>query len=91
MRIEKVSASNRKRAFELLVDGKTLLFPFALLRLTPGVHNRIKRVFVDPELGNEAFTYRLDDGREDSVHVDEVLEYNKDPNYMRDFCSTALL
>ena len=44
----------------------------------------VSKAFVDPELGNEAFTYGLDDGREDSVHVDEILEYNKDPNYMRD-------
>ncbi len=84
MKIDKISPNNRKKAFELVVDGKTLLFPFTLLRLKPEAQNRIKRVFVDPELGNEAFTYSLDDGREDSVHVDEVLEYNKDPNYMRD-------
>jgi predicted XRE-type DNA-binding protein len=84
MKIDKVSPNNRKKAFELVVDGKTLLFPFMLLRLKPEARNRIKKAFVDPELGNEAFTYRLDDGREDSVHVDEVLEYNKDPNYMRD-------
>lgn len=84
MKINKVSPNNRKKAFELVVDSKTLLFPFTLLRLKPEAQNRIKKAFVDPELGNEAFTYSLDDGREDSVHVDEVLEYNKDPNYMRD-------
>ncbi|OPY69613.1 MAG: hypothetical protein A4E57_01099 [Syntrophorhabdaceae bacterium PtaU1.Bin034] len=84
MKIEKVFLNNRKKAFELLVDDKKLLFPFALLRLAPEARNRIKKVFVDSELGNEAFTYSLDDGREDSIHVDEVLEYNKDPNYMRD-------
>jgi hypothetical protein len=54
------------------------------LRLKPEAHNRVKKAFVDQELGNEAFTYSLEDGREDSIHVDEVLEYNKDPNYMRD-------
>jgi predicted XRE-type DNA-binding protein len=84
MKIDKVSPNNRKKAFELVVDGKTLLFPFMLLRLKPEAQNRIKKAFVDPELGNEAFTYSLGDGREDSVHVDEVLEYNRDPNYMRD-------
>jgi hypothetical protein len=84
MRIDRVSPNNRKKAFELVVDGKTLLFPFVLLRLKIEGHNRIKKVFVDPELGDEAFTYRLSDGQEDSVHVDEVFEYNKDPSYMRD-------
>ncbi|MGD0231506.1 MAG: helix-turn-helix transcriptional regulator [Syntrophorhabdales bacterium] len=84
MKIDKISPNNRKKAFELVVDGRTLLFPFALLRLKPEAHNRIEKVFVDPELGNEAFTYTINDGREDSIHIDEVLEYNRDPNYMRD-------
>lgn len=33
-------------------------------------------MFVDPELGREAITYRLESGREGSVHIDAVLEYN---------------
>jgi hypothetical protein len=39
---------------------------------------------IDPELGREAFTYRLASGAEDSVHMDRVLEYCQDPSYMRD-------
>ena len=42
------------------------------------------KAFVDPELGNEAFTYTLARGQDDSVHVDQILEYNRDPNYIRD-------
>jgi len=41
-------------------------------------------VFVDPELGDEAFTYRLKSGREGTVHVEQVLDYHKDPAYLRD-------
>ena len=37
---------------------------------------------MDPELGREGFTYRLNSGAEGSVHVDAVLEYNEDPAYM---------
>jgi hypothetical protein len=33
-------------------------------------------VFIDAELGGEAFTYVLASGREGTVHVDHVLEYN---------------
>ena len=58
MKIERISPNNRKRAFELVVGGKTLLFPFMALRLKPEAQNRIKKAFVDPELGNEAFTYQ---------------------------------
>jgi hypothetical protein len=39
-------------------------------------------VFIDRELGNEAFTYILQSGEEGSVHIDQVLEYNEDPKYL---------
>jgi hypothetical protein len=58
-------------------------FPYSRLRLGPTAANRIREVFVDAELGGEAFTYALEDGREDSVHMDAVLDYNQDPAYMR--------
>ncbi len=41
-------------------------------------------VYVDAELGAEGFTYVLESGAENSVHVDAVLEYNEDPGHMRD-------
>ncbi len=84
MKIKKVLPNNRKKVFEVIVNGKSLVFPYARLRVKPGVDNRVIKAFVDPELGNEAFTYRLAQGQEDSVHIDQVLEYNKDPNYLRD-------
>jgi len=84
MKIKKVLPNNRKKAFEVIVNGKPLLFPYARLRVRPDADNRVVKAFVDPELGNEAFTYTLAQGQEDSVHMDQVLEYNKDPNYFRD-------
>lgn len=36
-------------------------------------------VYADPEAGCEAFTYRLESGDEDTVHLDAVLEYHQDP------------
>ncbi len=84
MKIKKIVANNRKKAFELDIDGKHLVFPYANLRLKPDTNNRIAEAKADPELGNEAFTYKLENGDEDSIHVDQVLEYNKAPNYLRD-------
>ena len=84
MKIKKVVANNRKKAFELDINGKHLIFPYVNLRLKPDTNNRIADAKADPELGNEAFTYRLENGDEDSIHIDAVLEYNKDPNYLRD-------
>lgn len=84
MKIKRVSVNNRKKAFELDIDGKHLVFPYANLRLKPDTNNRVADAKVDSELGKEAFTYKLENGDEDSIHVDQVLEYNKDPNYLRD-------
>jgi len=84
MKIKNVFVNNKKRAFELDIDGKLLTFPYACLRLKPETDNRIVEAKVDPELGNEAFTYMLQNGNEDTVHADQVLEYNKDPKYLRD-------
>ncbi|HEY5566535.1 MAG TPA: hypothetical protein VIM81_04740 [Gammaproteobacteria bacterium] len=44
----------------------------------------MSRVCADEELGREGFTYLLRSGREGTVLVDQVLEYNQDPRYMRD-------
>jgi len=84
VKIRKVVPNNRKKVFELVVNGKILVFPYARLRVKPEADNRIVEAFVDSELANEAFTYKLAWGQEDSIHMDQVLEYNKDPNYFRD-------
>ena len=84
MKIKKVISNNRKKAFEVIVNGKPMLFPYARLTVRPEADNRVIKAFVDPELGNEAFTYTLARGQEGSVHIDQILEYNRDPNYIRD-------
>ncbi|HUF13018.1 MAG TPA: hypothetical protein VMN78_07965 [Longimicrobiales bacterium] len=58
--------------------------PYARLRLKPTPRNRIREVYVDPELGNMGFTYVLESGEEDSLMLDAVLDYNEDPDYMRE-------
>jgi hypothetical protein len=77
-----VTANNRKRAFEVRLRSRTLVLPYAKVDPRPSADDRITKVFVDPELGREGFTYRLASGVEGSVHVDAVLEYNEDPSYM---------
>jgi ABC-type uncharacterized transport system YnjBCD substrate-binding protein len=50
----------------------------------PTAADAVVSVLVDGELGREAFSYVLESGREGTVHVEQVLEYNEDPAYMRD-------
>jgi hypothetical protein len=42
------------------------------------------RVYPDEELGREGFTYELADGSGDTVHLDAVLEYNQDPDHLKE-------
>ena len=39
---------------------------------------------MDEELDREGFTYVLASGKEGTVHIEHVLEYNQDPGYLRD-------
>jgi len=82
MKILSVTANNRKHVFEVHTRRGALVFPFAKGDPALSPADRVTEVFVDPELGREGFTYRLNSGAEGSVHVDAVLEYNEDPAYM---------
>ncbi len=85
MKIRGVVANGRKKAFEVTTsDKRNLLYPYARLEQPADGSNRVVDVFVDGELGKEAFTYRLASGHEGTVHVDQVLDYNRDPDYLRD-------
>ena len=84
MKIRNVEANNRRKAFDVETKEGSYTFPYARLRVSPSKENRVAEVFADAELGNEAFSYTLENGEGDSVHLDEVLEYNEDPNYLRD-------
>ncbi len=44
----------------------------------------VVRAVVDAEIGREGFSYALASGKEGTVHIDRVLEYNQDPQYLRD-------
>jgi hypothetical protein len=84
MKIRGVRANNRRRAFHVTAAKKRLVFPFARLEVQPTADDPIVKVFVDNELGAEGFTYVLRSGREGTVHIEDVLEYNQDPDYLRD-------
>ncbi len=84
MKIKKILPNNRKKAFEVTTYNQDYLFPYAKLEVLPSRENPIVRVYVDKELDNEAFTYELKSGEEGTVHMDHVLQYNRDPRYLRD-------
>src|SRR5574337_2186108 len=82
-KIRTVAGNNRKKAFEVTTSAGMLVFPYAKLDPQPTVQDPLARIFVDPELNRAAFTYILMSGREGTVHIEQVLEYNQNPGYLR--------
>lgn len=84
MKIRSVQMNNHRKVFVVRTYKDRYEYPYALLDTRPRDDDRIVNARIDPELGREAFAYRLASGAEDSVHIDRVLEYCQDPSYMRD-------
>lgn len=84
MKIRSVRLNNRKKVFEIRTAAKVIVFPFSEAEPAPTAVDPIAELFVDQEAGREAFTYVLKSGRSGTVHVEQVLEYNRDPTYLRD-------
>jgi len=66
------------------IGPSMLAFPYSKAEPMPTPGDAVARVFVDEELDREGFTYELASGRRGTVHVEQVLEYNQDPSYLRD-------
>jgi predicted XRE-type DNA-binding protein len=84
MKIRSVTHNNRRKAFEIRTPAKVWQFPYARVEPRPEVADPVVAAFADKELGNEGFTYVLRSGAQGTVHLDQVLEYNRDPGYLRD-------
>lgn len=84
MKIRSVTYNNRKKVFEIKSGSRSLRFPYSKVQPQPGADDPVRQVFVDKELGNEGFTYSLESGKEGTVHLEQVLEYNQDASYLRD-------
>jgi hypothetical protein len=90
MKVRRAVAKPRRKVVELSTSRGTLVYPFARLKPRPSPNDPIRRIRVDRELASEAVTYTLASGREGSVHIEQVLDYNKDPDHLRDRLLYAL-
>ena len=84
MKIQSVTINNRKKSFEVTTRTGSFAFPYAKADPPPAAGDPITEVRVDQELGGEGFTYVLRSGNEGTVHIEQVLDYNRDPGYLRD-------
>ena len=84
LKLTSAVANNSKRAFEVTTPKHSLSLPYAKADVPPTHADPIAELWIDDELGREAFTYRLASGLEGFVHIEQILDYNLDPAYMRD-------
>ena len=91
MKIRSVTMNNRKNEFSVIArSGIEYALSYSEAVPRPSSEDRIEEVYVDKELGNEAFTYILESGEEGTIHIDQVLEYNEDPKYLADLLTYKL-
>jgi hypothetical protein len=83
VKIQSVHFNNRKKAFEVRMRNRVFVFPYARMEDSPGAGDMVREAYVDPELGREGFSYVMDSGREGTIHAEQVLDYNEDPDYLR--------
>ena len=83
MKIITLSSNNHRHAFEVGTKRGSFTFPYAKADPVPSAADPLADLFIDDELGREGFTYLLRSGAEGSVHLEQVLEYNRDPHYLR--------
>jgi hypothetical protein len=84
MKIRSVKLNNKKKIFEVRTSTKSYSFPYVKATPVPSAEDPITHVTVDKELGGEGMTYELASGKTGTVHIDQILEYNQDANYLRD-------
>jgi len=90
VKISSVTANPRRKMLEVHAGARVLPFPFARLDPAPGPGNPLVAVWPDLELGGEGLSWRLKDGREGTIHLDAVLEENRDPVLMADLLQHKL-
>lgn len=90
MKIRSAAANSRRKIVEISVGRRRLIYPFARLQPKPSPGDPIVDIRVDREIASEGFTYTLASRRQGTVHVEQLLEYNKDPGLLRDRLLYAL-
>ena len=83
--MRRVTANNKKRVFVVHSTVGVYEYPYAKVDPPPTPEDPLDRVYVDPELANDGFTYLLRSGEIGALHVDNVLSYHDDPSIKGDW------
>ena len=84
MKIKKVTPNNRKKCFEIQVAKASYDFPYSRLSMKLSAQDAMASASIDQDLGGEGFVAVTLKGHSESVHIDQILEYARDPEYIRE-------
>lgn len=84
MKIRSVRFSNRSQVFEVATWSKKYAFPYGKADPAPTAGDPVVSCLVDDELAREAFVVIMKSGREATIHIEQILEFNRDPGYLHD-------
>ena len=79
-----IHANNRKKAFEVTIGSRVRPIPYVKLKVPPSTSDPVVRTFVDRSHGRDEFRYILKSGRQGTVDVDTIWDYNDPPVALRD-------
>lgn len=84
MKIQTIKMNNKRKAFEVKTSAGLYVFPYTKAKPAPGSADPVARLYVDKEIANEGFSYELQSGKTGTIHIEQVLDYDREPNYLRD-------
>jgi hypothetical protein len=83
-KIKQAAFSNRKRSISVAIGSATLELPFSKLEVSPNADNPAIGIKIDRDLGGRGVLCQLKDGKELAIPIEAFLEFNRDPEYMRE-------
>ena len=83
MKIKRVLAHEKKKAFIVQAGANSYEVPYAALSPAPTKRDPLISVTVDAELGGLGFTFRLRSGKEQTMLLEQVLDMHHDPEVAR--------
>ncbi len=83
MKIKRVLAHEKKKAFIVQAGAKSYEVPFSSFSTAPTKRDPLIFVTVDADLGGLGFTFRLRSGREQTMLLEQVLDMHHDPEVAR--------
>jgi hypothetical protein len=83
MKIKRVFAHDKKKAFIVQVGVKTYEVPFSSFPVAPSKRDPLTSVSVDKDLGGMGFTFHVRSGKQQTMLLDQILEMHHDPEVAR--------